>query len=299
MIAPGDDEALTAWRCWFARPDEGLLRPIYKRGLAWKPREVLEAICPEEVHEVPADDCMCGVWAASKPGHLHEVTWTFDPPEGVSPLPGILVVGQVSMWGRVIEYDHGWRASHAYPKHLYAVTEDAALAARLRDTYLVPVEYGDKARQLGKLLPAPLPAKTTDAEPTMRGWSHRLARRPRAPWTKVHTEAYDTVPIPPEWIGYDAREHRDAAGDPQLLPAPSLTDGIAWSRRVGRLVVMVIVYDPRDEDNVTQRLWCDVVVLRRKRGNEYLQFQELMNPRDPFRAAEAKVEKLRAGVLCA
>ncbi len=37
---------------------------------------------------------------ASEPAYLHEVKWTFSPPKGIDPLPGVLVVGQISMWGR-------------------------------------------------------------------------------------------------------------------------------------------------------------------------------------------------------
>jgi hypothetical protein len=145
-LPEADREAITAWRRWFVLPEEYLLRPIYKRGLAWKPREALEAVCP----------------------------WTFAPPKGLDPLPGVLVVGQISMWGRLIEHEHGWRSSHAYPKHLYAFTEDAALAAALRDTYLVPVEYGDKAQALAERLPAadaydePAPAAASPPAPPAR-----------------------------------------------------------------------------------------------------------------------------------
>jgi hypothetical protein len=163
---PGADrEAITAWRCWFVLPEEYLLRPIYKRGLAWKPRETLEAVCPDELHEVPADRCKCGVWAASGPAYLHEVKWTSSPPKGVDPLPGVLVVGQISMWGRLIEHERGWRSSHAYPKHLYVFADDPVLAAVLRDTYLVPVEYGDKARELAELFPKPPAEEETTAAP--------------------------------------------------------------------------------------------------------------------------------------
>jgi hypothetical protein len=160
-LPEADREAITAWRCWFVLPEECRLRPIYRRGLVWKPREALEAVCPDQVHEVPDDRCKCGVWAVSAPEDLHEVTWTSVPPKGIEPLPGVLVVGQISMWGRLIEYEFGWRSSHAYPKHLYAFTDDPALAAALRDTYLVPVEYGDKAQALADLLPSveePAPA---------------------------------------------------------------------------------------------------------------------------------------------
>jgi hypothetical protein len=30
------------------------------------------------------------------------------------------VLGRVALWGRVVEHEHGWRASHALPLDLYA-----------------------------------------------------------------------------------------------------------------------------------------------------------------------------------
>jgi hypothetical protein len=81
------------------------------------------------------------------------VHWRTTPSKDTEPLPGVLVVGQIALWGRCIEHERGWRASHAYPHHLYVFAEDAALAATLRDRYLVPVEYGAKANELLAELP--------------------------------------------------------------------------------------------------------------------------------------------------
>ena len=42
--------------------------------------------------------------------------------DGYGPMmdqPAFRVIGRVSLWGRVIEGDRGFRASHAYPSHLY------------------------------------------------------------------------------------------------------------------------------------------------------------------------------------
>src|SRR3989442_2422853 len=113
----------------------------------------MEAVCPDSFHEPPCEDCKCGIWTVSDPALLHEVTWTVAPPQDVAPLPGLLVVGQVALWGRVIAYDRGWRGSHSYPRQLYLFTFDVVLAAGLRDKYLVPVEYGEKADLLRQLLP--------------------------------------------------------------------------------------------------------------------------------------------------
>jgi hypothetical protein len=48
---------IIGWRCWFVFPHEALLRPIYRRGMVWKPRETMEAMCPDEPHEPPDTDC--------------------------------------------------------------------------------------------------------------------------------------------------------------------------------------------------------------------------------------------------
>jgi hypothetical protein len=147
------DEPLIGWRCWHVLPHEGLLRPIYKRGLVWKPRQTLEALCPEDPHEPPDEHCRCGVWTVCHPMLLDEVGWTKAPPIGTAPLPGIMVVGEVSLWGKIIQHERGWRASCAYPRHLYVFTEDAMLAETLRERYGVPVEWGADTERLRRILP--------------------------------------------------------------------------------------------------------------------------------------------------
>jgi hypothetical protein len=159
------DEPIVGWRCWFTLPEELLLRPILMRGLAWKPREAVEAICPEEIHEPPADDCKCGIWCVCHPMLLNEIGWTTHPPEGIERLGGIMVVGEVSLWGRVVQHDRGWRASQAYPRHLYAFTDDPHVADTLRERYGVPVEYGADAERLRRLLPLPREAPGDSAAP--------------------------------------------------------------------------------------------------------------------------------------
>lgn len=151
------DEPLVGWRCWFVLPHELLLRPIYKRGLAWKPRQAFEAVCPEKIHEVPHDDvdkCRCGIWTVREPKLLDETGWTTAPPKGVGGrLPGILIVGEIALWGKVVEHERGWRASMAYPRHLYAFTDDPMIAQTLRERYGVPVEWGADAEAIRELLP--------------------------------------------------------------------------------------------------------------------------------------------------
>lgn len=151
-------DPIVGWRTWFVLPHEGVLRPIYMRGLAWKPGQAVEAVCPETLHVAPEDGCRCGVWAVCHPMLLSETHWRIAPPDDRDPLPGILVVGQIAMWGRVIQHERGWRSSHAYPKHLYVFSPDEAIAAALRDRYHVPVTWGADAEALKRFLPPVTPA---------------------------------------------------------------------------------------------------------------------------------------------
>jgi len=147
---------LLGWRCWSADRSEGLLRPIFMRGLVWKPRQPHEALCPEQIHPVPTQECQCGLWAVCHPMLLNEVGWTHAPPQGTPKLSGALVVGQVALWGNIIEHERGWRAQFGYPTHLYLLDDDEQLAGTLRERYVVPVVWGREAEVLEQILPSDL-----------------------------------------------------------------------------------------------------------------------------------------------
>jgi hypothetical protein len=61
-------------------------------------------------HDAPHEDCSCGIHAARDPASV----WTYlhgrDDPQTVR-----RVLGRVLLWGRVVEHELGWRASHARP----------------------------------------------------------------------------------------------------------------------------------------------------------------------------------------
>jgi hypothetical protein len=54
------------------------------------------------------------------------------------------VLGEVALWGNVVECTQGWRASHAYPRRLFVVADGRRpKAARLMaglERYGVPVD---------------------------------------------------------------------------------------------------------------------------------------------------------------
>lgn len=76
----------------------------------WTPGRPLVSWCrvtsrTSSPHKSPVDDCWCGIYAAKDTGHLRR--FHYDQ---------IGIVGEVSLWGRVVEHELGWRGEYAYPK---------------------------------------------------------------------------------------------------------------------------------------------------------------------------------------
>ncbi len=152
--APDFAGVIEAWRVWrvVAGKDGYTLGSVIKPTL-WPPREplVAECLCSSPVvtwfrrkrspHEIPDERCECGIYAASLPTVGQYLR---DPPAN---LAVARVLGQVSLWGRVVECERGYRASHAYPLRLF-VPVDSSVHRRHRwralvhglDAYGVPVE---------------------------------------------------------------------------------------------------------------------------------------------------------------
>ena len=127
MTAPDLADALTAWRAWhLVRTDAGLRLHAIGRDRVWEPRERHTATClrrrrwrerlqrPRAAHPAPHWDCTCGIWAV---GSACETVRALDS-YGRSWKPLHRVVGQVALWGEVVQHDRGWRAQYAYPTRL-------------------------------------------------------------------------------------------------------------------------------------------------------------------------------------
>jgi hypothetical protein len=80
---------------------EVVLRPAFYRQLGASYGAVAHASCPLSSHDAPDTGCSCGFYAVADEGQL----WRLgaDEPE--------LAVVEVELSGRVIEHDHGYRAS--------------------------------------------------------------------------------------------------------------------------------------------------------------------------------------------
>jgi hypothetical protein len=109
-IIPDYVSTIVGYRVWYW--DTKQLRSL--SGKRWMPGQPLTAKCPlTEKHESPIDGCTCGIYAAKNLQHLQTIgLYHFD-----SAVSGELVLhGEVSLWGKVVEHKLGFRAQFAYPK---------------------------------------------------------------------------------------------------------------------------------------------------------------------------------------
>jgi len=122
---------LVGSRLWFVDPDErpATLRSTGRRDLAWSPCRPMHAEClrrDQVVQEgrlvrstplpgcgelAPAPDCTCGVYAMDSAIKAQNLAPHPFVPEG------LLVLGQVEGWGRIVEHEDGWRATSPARSH--------------------------------------------------------------------------------------------------------------------------------------------------------------------------------------
>jgi hypothetical protein len=128
-----------------------LCSPIYRT--VWLPRHETLALCRGHghwwkrsrpaLHAAPQANCRCGLYASTSVktaagflqgrGSLHEAIGA--------------VIGQVSLWGSVVECECGWRASHAYPARLYVPLGE-------QGRFSILFGYGADAERLAQALRA-------------------------------------------------------------------------------------------------------------------------------------------------
>lgn len=126
-VAPDFAEAFAAWRVWrVVRVHEGFVLQSVVQATYWPRCEpfVAECLRPRPFkwlrrrgEHPPADPgCVCGVYAA----RFDELgPYLLDD----AFLGSRRVVGEVALWGSVVECERGFRASHAYPKRIFVPTD--------------------------------------------------------------------------------------------------------------------------------------------------------------------------------
>jgi hypothetical protein len=133
-------EPVAAWRAWRLRRDgEGgklRLQPAF-RGSSWEPLQPVRAACARRRrHEAPKRRCTCGLYGFNDGSEV-----------GIGGTR-LAVVGQVSMWGRVVEHDLGYRAEFAYPARMRLVCSVCLTMGERPATPVVVAEEGGFALPL-------------------------------------------------------------------------------------------------------------------------------------------------------
>lgn len=143
-------EPVLGWRIWRVVEDR-LCAVVW--GMPWEPRVRFEAACHAEpspfwagerfpaVHDSPGWDCECGVYALADRDDAELLAR--EKVDG-----DVIALGRVSLWGRVLEGERGWRGRYAYPYDLILLGGTEELARRLRALYAVDVECGATVRPL-------------------------------------------------------------------------------------------------------------------------------------------------------
>jgi hypothetical protein len=132
---------LIGWRAWIlTQTADGLRLGSVLHDEVWAPGTTALATCrrredffaePIPPHPTPSVECACGFHAAR------------DPVDALSYLRGrnepttvCRILGEVALWGRLVETETGWRAAAAYPVRLYVPDDELAAALAV---YEVPV----------------------------------------------------------------------------------------------------------------------------------------------------------------
>jgi hypothetical protein len=110
---PDRIEPITGWRAWrVERSDPPVLKALGQDTL-WLPKKALKAVCSgryDDRHQAPLKFCECGIWAFNDMKQLVPALSGYE---------NVDVVGEVSLWGKVIECANGYRAQFAYPAELW------------------------------------------------------------------------------------------------------------------------------------------------------------------------------------
>jgi hypothetical protein len=128
---------VVGWRVWTVREtSDGLRLGSVLHDLVWPADGAALAGCAVDPapHAVPGRACNCGFHAAR------------DPVEALSYLVGrdltatvCRILGEVALWGHVLETDSGWRSSHAFPLRLYVPDDELVSALSVYDVSISSV----------------------------------------------------------------------------------------------------------------------------------------------------------------
>jgi hypothetical protein len=144
-------EPILGWRLWQVRrhADGHRLESLTWHHVAWPAGRRLEASCAVHRNAAPAPGHECGIHAFTTRELAEDLFRRYtgvrqrygrEYHELPPPAPGRpIALGSVSLWGRVLARDKGYRAQFAYPYELFVMGGDDEIVGRLRRLYAVDV----------------------------------------------------------------------------------------------------------------------------------------------------------------
>jgi hypothetical protein len=144
-------EPFVGWRLWQVRPhvDGHRLESFTAHHVAWPAGRRLEASCAVHGPLAPAHGHECGIYAFRTRELAEDLLRRYvgvrqrygrddelpPPPRPARPI----ALGRVSLWGRILERERGFRAQYAYPYDVVLLGGDDAIARELRQLYAIDV----------------------------------------------------------------------------------------------------------------------------------------------------------------
>ena len=159
------------WRAWsVVERDGAYVLSSLTRAEVWEPGRPFAAACTRRPHEAPGRRCSCGVYAAADPNELADL----------GRIAGA-AIGQVSLWGRLVEHSRGYRAAAAYPTRIRLVC-----VACLSDGRGEPADFVDRDTSGGR----------TRLHPLCRAHAADVALPPARPVEAALLAAYQVDLLP-------------------------------------------------------------------------------------------------------
>ena len=148
----GEAAPVLGWRAWAVTETAAGLRlgsVLYDE--VWTPGTTALATCrrredffaePMPPHSTPSAACGCGFHAARDAADALSYLRGRNEPTTVC-----RILGEVAVWGRLVETEAGWRAAAAYPVRLYAPEDAIAEALAVYDVPVISAATPSSAAQ--------------------------------------------------------------------------------------------------------------------------------------------------------
>jgi hypothetical protein len=144
-------EPIVAWRLWHVRShdDAYRLESFTWHHVSWPAKARFEAECSTHGAAAPVEGHECGIYAFKTRELAEDLLRRYTgvrqhygrPYQELPPLRRgcPIALGRVSLWGRVLVRENGFRAQYAYPYELFLIGGEDGLARELRRLYAVDV----------------------------------------------------------------------------------------------------------------------------------------------------------------